>query len=145
MTVASPRVCQLAEPKKRLTLEDDKSKSRAKAPHRESAHIERLACESVRLCFLFEWLSDMMTSLPADPKRLHPNYTEEHPVSWSVSSAAKRYVISQRLFELSVPKERKALAEGHDPYVVSQAARSARLSARLQQLSLPLPRKCCSK
>lgn len=87
----------------------------------------------------------MMTSLPAVPKHLHPNYIEERPVSWPVSSAAKRHVISQRLFELSVPKERKALTEGHDPYMVGQAARSARLLARMQQLCLPLSRKCSSK
>lgn len=48
-------------------------------------------------------------------------------MSWSVSTAAKHHVASQRLFELFVPKEKKALTEGHDPYMVSQAAGSARL------------------
>lgn len=58
-------------------------------------------------------------------------------MSWSVSATAKRHVASQRLFELSVPKERKALAEGHDPYMVSQAARSARLSAAALPAAVP--------
>lgn len=62
VTVATPRVCQLAEPKKRLILEGgcEKSKSRAEPPRRESAHIELLACKSVRLCF---HLSDESRSL----------------------------------------------------------------------------------
>lgn len=58
-------------------------------------------------------------------------------MSWSVSTAAKRHVASQRLFELSVPKKRKALAEGHDPYMVCQAARSARLSAAALPAAVP--------
>ncbi|KAK2826465.1 hypothetical protein Q5P01_020679 [Channa striata] len=85
------------------------------------------------------------TGLLATPKGEHPSFKEERSVWWPVSRAARNHVASQRVVELSVPKERKALFEGYDPYVVSRAARSASPSPRTQQLCLPLPRKCSSK
>lgn len=78
------------------------------------------------------------------PKHDHPMFEGERLVSWLVSRAARNYVPSQRLLELSSPKERKALFEGYDPYIVSRAARSASASPRIQKLCLPLPRKCSS-
>uniref|UniRef100_A0A3Q1E9F0 Sperm microtubule associated protein 2 n=1 Tax=Acanthochromis polyacanthus TaxID=80966 RepID=A0A3Q1E9F0_9TELE len=125
--VATSRICQLAQPKKKQILERSSSKSKPvpinHLPSRASAHIELLAT----------------------PKHDHPKFKGERSVCWPVSKAARSYVASQRLLDLSSPKERKALFEGYDPYVVSRAARSARPSPRIQELCLPLPRKCSSK
>ncbi|XP_056151390.1 sperm microtubule associated protein 2 [Lampris incognitus] len=76
------------------------------------------------------------------PKHEHPMYSRERPMSWHIPRAARNAVASKRVVELSCPKERKALFEGYNPYIVSQAARSAQPSPRLQELCLPLPRKC---
>ncbi|CAJ1074432.1 theg spermatid protein [Xyrichtys novacula] len=121
------RICQLAQPRRRPVLEGDDHKPKPEPTthisYRASAHIELLAT----------------------PKHDHTKFREERPVSWIVSKAARNYVASKRVLELSSPKERTALFEGYDPYVVSRAARSASSSPRIQQLSLPLPRKCSSK
>ncbi|KAK2891988.1 hypothetical protein Q8A73_017653 [Channa argus] len=125
--VAPSRICQLAQPKKRPLLEGSGHKanplSTAHLPSKASAYIELLAI----------------------PKPEHPKFKGERSVCWTVSRGVRNYVASQRVIELSSPKERKALFEGHDPYVVSRAARSASPSPRIQQLCLPLPRKCSSK
>ncbi|XP_041669148.1 theg spermatid protein [Cheilinus undulatus] len=125
--VASSRICQLAQPKRRPALEDFGHKCKPETithvPRRASAHIELLAA----------------------PKLEHPKFEGGRSVCWLVSRAARNHVPSQRLLELSGPKERKALFEGYDPYAVSRAACSASPSPRIQQLSLPLPRKCSSK
>ncbi|XP_044023295.1 theg spermatid protein isoform X3 [Siniperca chuatsi] len=124
--VATTRICQLAQPKRRLFLEGSGHKSKpvpvTHIPCKASAHIELLAT----------------------PKHDHPKFKGERSVCWPVSRAARNYTASQRLLELSSPKERKALFEGYDPYIVSWAARSASPSPRIQQLCLPLPRKCSS-
>ncbi|KAK9533875.1 hypothetical protein VZT92_008968 [Zoarces viviparus] len=124
--VATSRICQLAQPNRRPVLEGFGPKSTAVVmthiPCKASAHIELLAT----------------------PKHNHPKFEGERSVCWSVSRDARNFVASQRLLELSSPKERSALFEGYDPYVVSQAARSASPSPRIQQLCLPLPRKCNS-
>lgn len=78
------------------------------------------------------------------PKHDHPKFEGERSVCWTVSRAARNFVASERLLELSAPKERNALFEGYDPYVVTQAARSACPSPRIRRLCLPLPRKCCT-
>ncbi|XP_039993756.1 theg spermatid protein isoform X2 [Xiphias gladius] len=125
--VATSRICQLAQPKRRQVREDSGHKSKPvpvnHLPCKASAHLELLST----------------------PKHDHPKFEGERSVCWPVSRAARSHVASQRLLELSGPKERKALLEGYDPYVVSRAARSASPSPRIQQLCLPLPRKCCSK
>ncbi|KAM6968608.1 sperm microtubule associated protein 2 [Tautogolabrus adspersus] len=125
--VATSRICQLAQPRRRLALEGSGHKSKPEpishVPYRASAHIELLAT----------------------PKHDHPKFRGERSVCWLVSRAARSHVVSQRLLELSSPKERKALFEGYDPYRVSRAASSASPSPRIQQLSLPLPRKCSSR
>ncbi|XP_069391826.1 sperm microtubule associated protein 2 [Paralichthys olivaceus] len=125
--VASARVSVLAEPKRRQVQENSGHKSKPVSmthlPCRASAHIELLST----------------------PKHEHPRFEGGRSVCWPVSRAARSYVASERLLELSVPKERKALFEGYDPYIVSRAARSASPSPRIQELSLPLPRKCSSK
>ncbi|XP_028251808.1 sperm microtubule associated protein 2 [Parambassis ranga] len=125
--VATSRICQLAQPKQRQLPKGSSHKSRplplTHFPSKASAHIELLAT----------------------PKHDHPSFKEGRSACWPVSSAARNYAASQRLLDLSSPKERKALFEGYNPYVVSRAARSASPSPRIQQLSLPLPRKCSSK
>nr|XP_020442586.1 testicular haploid expressed gene protein [Monopterus albus] len=125
--VATSRVCQLALPKRKQVLESFHYSSNpvllTPLPRKAWAHVELLAT----------------------PKPVHPLFKGERSVCWPVSRALRNYVASQRLLELSSPKERKALFEGYDPYIVSRAARSASPSPRIQQLSLPLPRKCSSK
>lgn len=74
VTVATLRVCQLAEPKKRLILEGgcEKSKSRAEPPRGESAHIELLACnlsDSVFISLMRAALSPCSAQTP--PSQLH--------------------------------------------------------------------------
>ncbi|XP_051239398.1 theg spermatid protein [Dicentrarchus labrax] len=124
--VATSRICQLAQPKRKQILEGAGNKSKpvplTHMPCKASAHIELLAT----------------------PKHDHPKFEGERSVCWLVSRSARNYVANQRLLELSSPKERKALFEGYDPYIVSRAARSASPSSRIQQLCLPLPRKCNS-
>ncbi|KAM3595281.1 uncharacterized protein V6R79_021053 [Siganus canaliculatus] len=124
IAVATSRICQLAQPKRRLVVQStdyiSKAASVTHIPSKASAHVELLAT----------------------PKHKHPKYEGQRPVSWLVSRAARNYVASGRLLELSSPKERRALFEGYDPYVVSRAACSANPSPRIQQLCLPLPRKC---
>ncbi|XP_034015615.1 theg spermatid protein [Thalassophryne amazonica] len=121
--IATSRICQLAQPKRKEdpdgSTQYGQAASMYRTPRRASAH-----------------------TLLANPKHVHPQYVSERSVCWPVSRAARAAVPSERLLELSSPKERKALFEGYDPYVVSRAARSARASARIQQLSQPLPRKC---
>ncbi|XP_023286578.1 testicular haploid expressed gene protein [Seriola lalandi dorsalis] len=125
--VATSRICQLAQPKRRQVLEGSGHKSKPVSmthlPCKASAHIELLST----------------------PKHDHPKFEGERSVCWPVSRAARSHVASHRLLELSTPKERKALFEGYNPYVVSRAARSASPSPRIQQLCVPLPRKCSSK
>ncbi|XP_029981846.1 sperm microtubule associated protein 2 [Sphaeramia orbicularis] len=125
--VASSRICQLAQPKKRPVQRGPGHRPKpvpvSHMPCKASAHIELLAT----------------------PKHEHPKYEGERTVSWPVSRSARSAVASQRVLELSSPKERKALYEGYDPYTVSRAARSAGPSSRIRQLSLPLPRKCSSE
>ncbi|XP_008303185.1 sperm microtubule associated protein 2 [Stegastes partitus] len=122
--VATSRICQLSQPKRKQILEASSHKSKpvpvTHLPSRASAHIELLAT----------------------PKHEHPKFKGERSVYWPVSKAARNHIAGQRLLDLSGPKERTALYEGYDPYVVSQAARSASPSPRIQQLCLPLPRKC---
>ncbi|XP_029316883.1 sperm microtubule associated protein 2 [Cottoperca gobio] len=124
--VATSRICQLSQPKRRPVLEGSGQQSKpaplTHVPCKASAHIELLAT----------------------PKHDHPKFEGQRSECWPVSRVARNCVASQRLLELSDPKERKALFEGYDPYVVSRAARSASPSPRIQQLCLPLPRKCIS-
>ncbi|XP_068194356.1 sperm microtubule associated protein 2 [Antennarius striatus] len=125
--VASSRICQLAQPRRRRPpLEDCGPKPKpgpgATMPRKASAHIELLAT----------------------PKRDHPSYAAARPDCWPTCRAARSHVASQRLLELSGPKERKGLFEGYDPYVISRGARSANPSTRIQQLCRPLARKCSS-
>ncbi|XP_063353808.1 sperm microtubule associated protein 2 [Pelmatolapia mariae] len=121
--VATSRICQLAQPKRRQVVE----KSRHKSKHALSHPV------------------DTITFVALAPKNDHPEFKGDRPVCWSISKAAKSYITSQRLLDLSSPKERKALYEGYDPYMISRAARSASPSPRIQQLCLPLSRKCSSE
>ncbi|XP_016888892.1 testicular haploid expressed gene protein [Cynoglossus semilaevis] len=125
--VATTRICHLAQPKRRPTTDDSGPKTRPvsmkHSSSKASAHIELLST----------------------PKQDHSKCGGERSPCWPVSRAARSCKASLRLLELSVPKERKGLFEGYDPYIVSRAARSASASSRIQELSLPLPRKCSSK
>ncbi|XP_026007867.1 sperm microtubule associated protein 2 isoform X2 [Astatotilapia calliptera] len=125
--VATSRICQLAQPKRRQVLE----KSRHESKHVQVIHLPSKASPHIELL--------------ATPKNDHPEFKGDRPVCWSVSKAAKSYITSQRLLDLSSPKERKALYEGYDPYTISRGARSASPSPRIQQLCLPLSRKCSSE
>ncbi|XP_028996051.1 theg spermatid protein isoform X2 [Betta splendens] len=124
--VASSRICQLARPRARWHPGASDHGAHPAAgthlPYKASAHTELLAT----------------------PKRQHPMFKGERPLRWAVSRAVMNHKASQRVLELSGPKERRALFDGYDPYAVSRAARSASASARVQQLCLPLPRKCSS-
>ncbi|XP_010795157.1 sperm microtubule associated protein 2 [Notothenia coriiceps] len=124
--VATSRICQLAQPKRRPVLEGCSPKSKplplTHIPYKASAHMELLAT----------------------PKHDHPKFEGQRSVCWPVSRAARNCSASHRLLELCGPKKRMALFEGYDPNIVSRAARSARPSPRIQQLCLPLPRKCAS-
>ncbi|KAK7904018.1 hypothetical protein WMY93_016625 [Mugilogobius chulae] len=127
-TVATARICRLAQPKKKHQQDVPAPKPKpvplSSGSSRASAHIELLA---------------------VTPKHNHPKFEGEREVCWPVSRSAQKAVASPRLQELSNPKERKALYEGFNPYIISRAARSACPSARIRQLSLPLPRKCSSQ
>ncbi|KAF7646848.1 hypothetical protein LDENG_00181540 [Lucifuga dentata] len=125
--VATPRICQLAQSKRRLLLEGP-------------THTSDIVPTSHKLC-----RASAHIELLATPKHDHPNFIGEHSVYWPISRAARSAVASKRLLELSSPKERKALFEGYNPYIVSQAACSASASPRIQQLCQPLPRKCSTK
>ncbi|XP_053290799.1 testicular haploid expressed gene protein [Pleuronectes platessa] len=110
------------------------------------------AVPSKRLCSLAQprapaagWEPECPLLVPVTPKHEHRGFEGGRSVCWPISRAARSFVAGERLLELSVPKARKALFEGYDPYVVSRAARSASPSPRIQELSLPLPRKCSSK
>ncbi|CAG5866639.1 unnamed protein product, partial [Menidia menidia] len=123
---ASTRICQLAQPMRRQVLEGSSCRSKPLSlthlASKASAHIELLAT----------------------PKHNHPKFEGECSACWPISRAARRYVPTQRLLDLSCPKERTALFEAYDPYAVSRAARSAAPSPRIKELCLPLPRKCSS-
>ncbi|XP_017274428.1 theg spermatid protein [Kryptolebias marmoratus] len=126
--VASSRVCQLAQAKKRREVQGasgyrPKPRPATHLPSKTSAHIELLAA----------------------PKQTHRKWEGARSVRWPVSRAARSCMATQRLVELARPKTRPALFEGHDPYAVSQAALSASPSPRIQELCLPLPRKCSSR
>lgn len=139
--VATSRICQLAQPKRRPVLEGSGHKSKpvpmTHLPCKASAHIELLASrffltpcsvlDQVLHCFCL--LFDPIASVFAAPKHDHPGFEGERSVCWLVSRAARHYNASQRLLE---------------PYTVSRAARSASPSPRIRQLCLPLPRKCSS-
>lgn len=152
--VATHRICQLAQPKKKAVLESLGPTPKAHStPYKASAHIEMLAGDSAQPpgessvyfdtdCVFF---CVCVRVLSAAPKHEHPKYRRERPVLWSASGAARRYEASGRLLELSSPREKRALFEGFDPYAVSRAALTACPSPRVRQLSAPLPRKCSSK
>ncbi|XP_055785817.1 testicular haploid expressed gene protein-like isoform X1 [Salvelinus fontinalis] len=124
--VASPRVCQLACPKRRQGLYSPHSSKTSLAPPHPAATSSRL-------------------QLLALPKSDHPQYAQDRPVSWPVPGPVRKAVASERVQVLSQPNQRKALFQGYNPYTVTLAARSASASPRLQELCLPLPRKCKGK
>lgn len=79
------------------------------------------------------------------PKKEHPLYRPDRPLSSHVPVPALKAAASERLQVLARPKPRKPLFEGFDPYKVSSAARAATASPRTQELSLPLVHKCVTK
>ncbi|XP_057190674.1 testicular haploid expressed gene protein-like [Triplophysa rosa] len=122
---ASPRICQLAQPKRmKMMLNGFSAES--------SGHTVTVptATPSPRLLQL------------ASPKQVHPQHALDRPVSWPIPNHILKTSASERLRLLARPKTRQALFEAYDPYSVSPAARAATASPRLLELSLPLPRKC---
>ncbi|XP_031419111.1 theg spermatid protein [Clupea harengus] len=120
---ASPRVCQLAQPKRGSLLHRSDHPENGKRPTSSSSRIFLLAAA----------------------KTDHPLYLPDRPVTWPLSAATGEAVASERVQELAQPKPRCGLFEGYNPYAVSPAARAASASPRIQELSLPLPRKCRGK
>ncbi|KAL1021981.1 hypothetical protein UPYG_G00020710 [Umbra pygmaea] len=113
---ASPRICQLACPKRRLGLYSPHSSKNFLVPHkpkRDSSRIQLLAIS----------------------KADHPQYSQDRPASWPVPKSAREALASDRVKALSQPTQRKALFHGYDPYMVSLAARSASATPRLLVLN----------
>ncbi|XP_053507947.1 theg spermatid protein [Ictalurus furcatus] len=122
---ASPRICQLAQPKKsRMPL----------TPAFNSTN----SC----LTLLPQAKPSSHIHLLAIPKKEHPHYRPNQPVSSHVPRSVLEAVASERLQVLAIPKPRKTLFEGFDPYKVSLAARVATASPRIQELSQPPARRC---
>ncbi|XP_010884677.2 theg spermatid protein isoform X2 [Esox lucius] len=109
--VASPRICQLACPKRRPSLHSPHPSKTSLGPHCPKTASSRL-------------------QLLAIPKSDHPQYHRDRPVSWPVPKSVKEAVASERIQVLSEPKQRKAMYQGYDPYVVTLAARSASATPR---------------
>ncbi|GAA6098745.1 theg spermatid protein [Tachysurus ichikawai] len=124
---ASARICQLAQPKKTimaLTSFNSTNNYLTLPPQaKPSSRIHLLAV----------------------PKKEHPHYHPDRPVSTHVPKSVLKAVASERLHTLARPKPRKPLFEGFDPYEVSSAARAATASPRIQELSLPPARRCRMK
>ncbi|MCJ8745104.1 hypothetical protein PDJAM_G00126540 [Pangasius djambal] len=119
---ASPRICQLAHPKKTRM---------AVTPSFNSANN-----------YLTQAKLSSRIHLLAIPKKEHPHYRPDRPVSSDLPKSVLEAVASERLQELATPKPRKPLFEGFDPYKVSSAALAATASPRIQELSLPPARWC---
>ncbi|KAJ8003735.1 hypothetical protein DPEC_G00151440 [Dallia pectoralis] len=136
--VASPRTCQLACPKQRLGLHSPQPYKTSLAPHRPKTTSSRLQLLSHSFFLL---LTTHCTPLPV-PKSDHPQYHQDRPVSWPVPRSVREAVASERVQVLSEPKQRRALYQDYNPYMVTQAARSASATPRLLELCQPLPRKC---
>ncbi|KAM9439689.1 sperm microtubule associated protein 2 [Clarias gariepinus] len=125
---ASPRICQLANPKKtRISL----------TPSESSTNNYSTLPPQVK--------TSSRIHLLALPKKEHPHYCPDRPVSAHVPKSVLKAIASKRLQELATPKPRKPLFEGFDPYQVSSAARAATASSRIQELSLPPARRCRTK
>lgn len=90
-----------------------------------------------------QFLSDFFpTYFLLVPKKEHPHYRPNQPVSSHVPRSVLEAVASERLQVLAIPKPRNPLYEGFDPYKVSLAARVATASPRIQELSQPPARRC---
>ncbi|KAF5889813.1 testicular haploid expressed protein-like, partial [Clarias magur] len=110
------RIEQLARPKPNLL----------KFPDRHSVYwLDELPANSKRSTIAFV------------PKKEHPRYCPDRPVSAHMPKSVLKAIASERLKELATPKPRKPLFEGFDPYKVSLGARAATASPRIQELSLP--------
>ncbi|XP_016119957.1 testicular haploid expressed gene protein-like, partial [Sinocyclocheilus grahami] len=120
----SPRICQLAQPKRVKTQLTHCSVD-------SSAHV-------ISVCIT---PSSRVLQL-ASPKQVHAQHALARPVSWPVPDHVLKAVASEKLQKLAQPKTRQALFEGYDSYQVSPSTRAATASPRLLELSLPLPRKC---
>ncbi|XP_016352786.1 testicular haploid expressed gene protein-like [Sinocyclocheilus anshuiensis] len=117
----SPRICQLAQPKRVKMLLTHCSVD-------SSAHVISVSITpSSRILQL------------ASPKQVHAQHALARPVSWPVPDRVLKAVASEKLAQ---PKTHQALFEGYDPYQVSPSAWAATASPRLLELSSPLPRKC---
>ncbi|MCI4390852.1 hypothetical protein PGIGA_G00127590 [Pangasianodon gigas] len=118
----SPRICQLAHPKKTRM---------AVTPSFNSINN-----------YLTQAKPSSRIHLLSIPKKEHPHYRPDRPVSSDVPKSVLEAVASERLQELATPKPRKPLFEGFDPYKVTSAALAATASPRIEELSLPPARWC---
>ncbi|KAK3513715.1 hypothetical protein QTP70_028762, partial [Hemibagrus guttatus] len=124
----SARICQLAHPKQT-----------------RMAPSSSLNSTNTYLTFVPQAKPSSRIHLLALPKKEHPHYRPDRPVSSNVPKSVLKAVASERLQTLARPKPRKPLFEGFDPYKVSSAARAATASPRVQELSLPPARRCRTK
>ncbi|XP_028831074.1 sperm microtubule associated protein 2 [Denticeps clupeoides] len=117
--VASPRICQLAQPKKKPQEE-----SRMPAPTMPSGS------SSSRIRQL------------ARPKPDHPEYRTNRPATQPVTAAARNAVASERVQVLAQHRFHHDEVRGSDPYAISPAALTTSASPRVLELCVPLARKC---
>ncbi|KAJ8331986.1 hypothetical protein SKAU_G00430320 [Synaphobranchus kaupii] len=156
---ATERVCSLAKPRQpvpdwqpgRPLLAKPKPSTRSAVP---SSRVCELACpknpgpptlpQSDTRSSLSGQKSRMLSArihLLAVAKSAHPQYQLGRPVSWPVPGPVREAVASERVRVLAQPRQRKALDDGYDPFIVSQAACRACATPRILELSEPLPRK----
>ncbi|XP_033903762.3 testicular haploid expressed gene protein-like [Acipenser ruthenus] len=128
--VPSPRILQLARPKRRYPpVARD---SLIWSPEQGISIVTEAACSAVAT----PRLQDLATA-----KKVHPLFLPEKPTAWPVPESAMKVVASDRVHMLAKPKVRKGIFEGYDPYLVTETAKQAQASLRVLELSTPLPRK----
>ena len=82
----------------------------------------------------------------AEPKAVSESYVPPR-LDHSVSKEAMSYTATERIGQLSRPKNKHLETEDYDPktYSVSRSALMAQASPRLTELATPLPRKVRTK
>ncbi|RXM94784.1 Mesoderm induction early response protein 2 [Acipenser ruthenus] len=128
--VPSPRILQLARPKRRYP--PVARESLIWSPEQGISIVTEAACSAVAT----PRLQDLATA-----KKVHPLFLPEKPTAWPVPESAMKVVASDRVHMLAKPKVQKGIFEGYDPYLVTETAKQAQASPRVLELSMPLPRK----
>uniref|UniRef100_A0AAV2JGK2 Uncharacterized protein n=1 Tax=Knipowitschia caucasica TaxID=637954 RepID=A0AAV2JGK2_KNICA len=141
--VPSLHLCRLAVP--RLPAADWRPERPLLAP---LSRATQTAVATARICRLAEPRKKLQEAFSSSTKPAAVSSGSSRSsahIELLASESAQKAKPSPRLQELSTPREKKALYEGFNPYIISRAARSACPSPRVRQLSLPLPRKCSSQ